>query len=89
LKAAQESLQQCRTELTAERSHTTRTGGFSDAARRQTIAQVLSDVRRGLSSRLENVRLFADREQPNREEIMGLIKEIENHMATVEQRINS
>jgi hypothetical protein len=38
---------------------------------------------------LENVRLFADREQPNREEIMGLIKEIENHMATVEQRINS
>ena len=89
LNAVQENFDQCRTELAEERRHTTRTGGFSDAAKRQTIAQVMSDVRRGLSARLENIRLFADREKPDGEEIVSLIKEIEDHMAKVEHRISS
>lgn len=74
--------------LEAERKHTLRTGGFSSVSRRETIAQVLSAVRQGISHRLESIRQFADRENPNKEEILELVKEVEQHVAGVEERLS-
>lgn len=80
-------LESCRLKLSAEKEHTTRTGGFTDVARRETVQQVLSDVRQGLLHRLEDIRAFADREKPNGEEIVELVKEIQGHLAKLETRL--
>jgi hypothetical protein len=36
---------------------------------------------------LENIRIYADRENPDREEIVALVGEIESHLARVQQMI--
>jgi hypothetical protein len=85
----QSELAKCRINLDEEMKHTVRSGGFTGVARQETIHLALSEVRRGLVSRLENIRNYADRENPNREEIIELVGEIEKHLATVEQRLHS
>lgn len=81
-------LEKVRKELEEEKEHTIRSAGFGDMAKRETVKKVLSEVRRGLTLRLENIRLFADRENPNRDEIVALVTEIERHLAGVEERIS-
>jgi hypothetical protein len=80
-------LASCRLEVEAEKQHTVRSGGFSEVARRETIQQVLSDVRQGLSHRLEDIRSYANRENPNREEILDLVQEIQTHLTKLESRL--
>lgn len=87
LEKTQDELERCRVELESEKQHTVRSGGFSETARRETLKQVLSDVRQGLSYRLEDIRNFADREKPNREEIMELVTEIQTHLSKLESRL--
>jgi hypothetical protein len=87
LEKTQDELARCRVELESEKQHTVRSGGFSEVARRETLQQVLSDVRQGLSHRLEDIRNFADREKPNREEIMELVSEIQTHLSKLESRL--
>jgi hypothetical protein len=82
-------LQKVRKELEEEKMHTIRSGGFGGVAKRETVNQVLSDVRRGVVSRLENIRRYADREKPDGGEIVELVSEIERHLAGVEERIKS
>jgi hypothetical protein len=36
---------------------------------------------------LESIRQFADREKPNREEILELVSEVEKQLAGVEERL--
>lgn len=40
-------------------------------------ADVLGQVHRLLDNRLENIRLYADRQNPDREEILSLVREIQ------------
>lgn len=89
LEKTQNELAHCRVELESEKQHTVRSGGFSEVARRETIQQVLSDVRQGLSHRLEDIRSYADREKPNREEILELVQEIQTHLTQLETRLLS
>jgi hypothetical protein len=87
LENTRDQLARCRVELESEKQHTVRSGGFSEVARRETLQQVLSDVRQGLSHRLEDIRNFADRENPNREEILELVGEIQTHLSKLESRL--
>jgi hypothetical protein len=87
LEKTQDQLDRCLVELESEKQHTVRSGGFSEVARRETLQQVLSDVRQGLSHRLEDIRNYADREKPNREEIMELVNEIQTHLSKLESRL--
>jgi hypothetical protein len=88
LATAVRDLAESRTALEEERKHTLRTGGFSSVSRRETVTQVLAVVRQGVTHRLESIRQFADRENPNKDEILDLVKEIEKHLAGVEERLN-
>lgn len=81
------ALETCKSELHEERSHSTRQGGFDKVARQETINHVLSIVRKGIVHRLENIRVYADRERPNGEEIVSLVKEIERHLARLEEAV--
>ena len=69
---------------TNEELHERRSVAYAALARQETINHTLATVRRGILHRLENIRLYADRENPNREEILELVKEIETHLAKVE-----
>jgi len=73
--------------LEDEKKHTIRTGGFSGVAKQETVNQVMAIVRQGVTHRLESIRQFADRENPNREEILELVSEVEKQLAGVEERL--
>jgi superfamily II RNA helicase len=87
LERTHQELVRCRQDLEEERNHTVRSSGFSEVARKETVQQVLSDVRQGINHRLEDIRNYADREKPNREEILELVKEIEDHLSKLETRL--
>jgi len=87
LERTHQELVRCRQDLEEERNHTVRSRGFSEVARKETVQQVLSDVRQGINHRLEDIRNYADREKPNREEILELVKEIEDHLSKLETRL--
>lgn len=87
LEGIRNELASCRLELEAEKQHTVRSGGFSEVSRRETIQQVLSDVQQGISHRLEDIRSYADRENPNREEILELVQEIQAHLSKLKSRL--
>jgi hypothetical protein len=86
LEAISQSLENTRKELSEEKLHTARQGGFNLVAKRETINHVLSVVRQGISHRLENIRRYADRDKPNREEIVALVAEIEKHIIKIEEK---
>ena len=86
LETISQSLENTRKELSEEKLHTARQGGFNVVAKRETINHVLSLVRQGISHRLENIRRYADREKPNREEIVALVSEIERYIIKIEEK---
>lgn len=87
LETTSQSLEETRKELSEEKLHTTRQGGFNVVAKGETINHVLSIVRQRINHRLENIRRYADREKPNREEILALVDEIEKHLSRLEEEV--
>lgn len=87
LEEANSSLEAARRELSEEKAHACRLVGYNSLAKKETINHVLSAVRRGVIHRLENIRGYADREKPNRDEILSLVREIEEHLAGIEDEI--
>jgi len=87
LEATCRSLEDTKKELIEEKLHTTRLGGFSVTAKQQTINHVISVVRQGANHRLEHIRAYADRENPNKEEILALVGEIEKHLSEIEEDV--
>lgn len=87
LTSALKIAEELRRQLNEERLHTTRQGGFNAVAKKETVNKVLSVVRRGVVHRLENIRGYADRPNPDRVEILSLVGEIEKHLAKVEEVI--
>ena len=85
---ASEAFETCKAELQEERRHSTRQGGFDKVARQETINHVLSIVRKGIIHRIDNIRVYADRANPNGEEIVALVKEIERHLARMEEAVD-
>ncbi|MBA3351311.1 MAG: hypothetical protein H0U23_02590 [Blastocatellia bacterium] len=80
LLSTQKTLGERDRQLAEERLHSTRQGGFNLLAKSETINEVLARVRQGVAHRLENIRAYADREKPEREEIIALVGEIEKHL---------
>ena len=44
-------------------------------------------VRQGINHRLDNIREYADRDKPNRDEILALVEEIKEHLAGLEEEV--
>ena len=69
--------------------HERRAAGYAELVRKEIINNTMATVRQGTLHRLENIRLFADREKPNRKEILELVAEIEAHLAKVGRLLES
>lgn len=90
----QQQLDEIRSQLTAarkdleeEKLHSTRKGGFNTVAKSETINRVMATVRQGVSHRLKDIRAYADRDNPDREEIVSLVGEIEKHIGGIEANL--
>jgi hypothetical protein len=88
LETTKASLAQAQKDLNEERLHITRQGGFNEVARDETINTVMSLVRQGVIHRLENIVAYADRPNPDREEILALVGEIQKHLGGIEEAID-
>jgi hypothetical protein len=88
LKGTQAALGQVQKELKEERLHVTRQGGFNEVTRSETISKVMSLVRQGVIHRLENIEAYADRANPDRDEILALVGEIRKHLSGIEEAIS-
>ena len=82
-----QTLEETENMLREEKLHTTRQRGFNDVAKSETINHVLSVVRRNITLRLANIRGYADRERPNRDEILAVVGEIEEFVAGLEVEV--
>ena len=71
-----------------EALHAVRQRGYDAVAKRETVCAVLSAVHRSIDHRLENIRLYTDREKPNREEILALVIEIESRLAEIDKEFS-
>jgi hypothetical protein len=88
LVAAKRSLSETSGALMEEKLHGKRQSGFDTKARSNVINEVLAKVRRACDHRLENIKLYADREQPNREEIIESVAEIRAELARIGEEMN-
>jgi hypothetical protein len=73
--------------LETERNQRTTQREFQSLEKDQTAAHVISVVRQGVNQKLKDIREYADRANPNRDEILSLLKEIEYHVETLEEKI--
>lgn len=74
-------------ELENEKLHAVRQGGFNVIAKREMLNKVMSHVRQNTTHRLENIIAYADRENPDKKEIVALVKEIQKHLSGVEENL--
>ena len=65
-----------RSDLEREKEHFERLKGHAQQDRERAISDAVARLRSEVSRRLGNIRLFADREQPNRQGILNLVSEI-------------
>lgn len=65
-----------RSDLERENEHFERLKGHAEQDRERAVSDAVARLRSEVSRRLENIRLFADREQPNRQGILNLVAEI-------------
>lgn len=67
-----------------EENHNIRLAGYAELVRKDKIRKDISAIRLAFLGRLENIRGFADREKPNREEILALVGEIQEALGSLE-----
>jgi molecular chaperone GrpE (heat shock protein) len=69
-------LDRTRAELKQEKEHFETLKAHSEEERNQAVQDVVARLRTDISRALENISLFADREQPNRQGILASVSEI-------------
>jgi hypothetical protein len=69
-------LSQLESELEREKGHFETLKGHGEEDRERAVGDAVARLRSELLRRVENIRLFADRDQPNRQGILGLLTEI-------------
>lgn len=79
--ALRKELTELQSNLKEEREHFDTLKGHSEQDRARVVADAIARIRAEVLRRLENIRLFADREQPNRAGILNLINEITESLA--------
>lgn len=67
-----------------EEEHNIRLAGYAELVRKDKIRKDISQIRLAFLGRLDNIRGFADREKPNREEILALLREIQEELKSLE-----
>jgi hypothetical protein len=67
-----------------EEEHNIRVAGYAELVRKDKIRKDISTIRIAFLGRLENIRGFADREKPNRKEILALVGEIQEALGSLE-----
>ena len=68
-----------------EEEHNIRLAGYAELVRKDKLRKDISQIRIAFLGRLENIRGYADREKPNREEILALVGEIQEALGSLEQ----
>lgn len=81
LTAAKATLNRLEADLKKESEHFETLKGHGEAERKAAVQDAVARVQAEVSRRIENIRLFADREIPNRQGILNLVKEIERLFA--------
>lgn len=81
LASVRERLCELESKLDEEREHFNTLKGHSEQDRAKVVADAIARIRADVLRRLENIRLFADRDQPNRVGILNLINEITESLA--------
>lgn len=69
-------LSRLQSELGREKKHFETLKGHSEDDRKRAVGDAVARLRSELLRRVENIRLFADRDQPNRQGILSLLSEI-------------
>ncbi|HEY6154629.1 MAG TPA: hypothetical protein VIW07_12890 [Candidatus Udaeobacter sp.] len=81
LAAAKANLNRLEADLKKEREHFETLKGHGEAERKAAVQDAVARVQSEVSRRIENIRLFADREIPNRQGILNLANEIQRVFA--------
>jgi hypothetical protein len=78
--ALRERVNELQSQLKEEKEHFDTLKGHSEEDRVRVVADAISRIRADVLRRLENIRLFADREEPNRSGILTLVEEIKQSL---------
>jgi hypothetical protein len=81
LTSARRDVRRLQEELKQERDHFETLKAHGEVERKTTVQDAVARLRSEVSRRIENIRLFADRDVPNREGILNLVNEIETVFA--------
>jgi hypothetical protein len=81
LASARQDVRRLQEELRQETDHFETLKAHGEAERKTTVQDAVARLRSEVSRRMENIRLFADRDVPNREGILNLLNEIETLFA--------
>ena len=68
-----------------EEEHNIRLAGYAELVLSDKIRKDISQIRLAFIGKLDNIRGFADREKPTREEILALLGEIQEELNSLEQ----
>ena len=78
-----QALEEVQKELAEQKLHEKRALGYAAELRRELICTLTSSVHQFIDHRLDNIRGYADRENPNREVILEIVGEIQRHLSTL------
>jgi len=81
--AAQTKLKRLESNLKQESEHFETLKAHGEAERKTAVQDAVARVQSEVSRRIENIRLFADRDVPNRQGILNLVNEIETLFAGI------
>jgi hypothetical protein len=73
-------------QLGDEQQHFERQRGINEEQRKKLRSDLMADLRRACTQRLQNIRLFADRSEPNKDGIIRLVGEIEEAIKELSQQ---
>ena len=68
-----------------EDHHNIRVAGYAELVRKDKVRKDISEIRQAFLGRLDNIRGYADREKPNREEILALVGEIQEALGSLDK----
>lgn len=86
LTAAQGKIGSLEKQLADEQEHFERQRGANEEQRKKLRSDLMADLRRTCTQRLQNIRLFADRSEPNKAGIIRLVGEIEEAINELSQQ---
>jgi molecular chaperone GrpE (heat shock protein) len=72
--------------LKEEKEHFATLKAHNEEERKKAVKDAVARVRSDVLMRLENIRLFADRKEPNRQGILNLVREIQDALQAIGEK---